>query len=280
MAKKFSFLEHLEELRSRIIKIILSIGALSLFFFMFGLKEYDLHGVNVLLPLTPVRMYGINLYVPYFDINDNIASYMFTQIKADLLPENVELIMVRPIDALMANLQISLFMGLTIGMPIIVYQLGKFVSPALYPREKKMIMKTIVPATVLFITGALFSYFLMIPFFINFLYSYGYAMDVRTFLSINEFISFTLILMVGFGFIFELPVFMVGLTAAGLVEPRFWKDHWRGAVIIMIVIGGIITPDASGITQMMVAVPMMILYLVGYLISNRVHKKKLLAEAG
>ena len=103
---------------------------------------------------------------------------------------------------------------------------------------------------------------------------YGIALEAQTFLSINEFISFVLILMLGFGLIFELPVFMAALTFFGVVKPEFWKTHWRIAVVIMIIIGGFITPDASGITQMMVAVPMMILYTIGYFISSHIYKKK------
>ena len=81
-------------------------------------------------------------------------------------------------------------------------------------------------------------------------------------------------IMLGFGLIFELPVFMVALSYFGVVKPEFWKIHWRIAVVIMVIIGGVITPDASGITQMMVAVPMMVLYAIGYAISVRMYMKK------
>ena len=273
LSTKATFWEHLEDLRKCIIKIVIVISSISLFCFIFGLKEYDFFGLKILLPLNEYRLFGHNLILPYFEINNNIASMVFDQIRNDLVPNNVELIMIKPIDAIMANIQISLFLGIILGMPIIVTEIGEFILPALYAHERRLILFTVIPASALFIMGAMFAYFLMIPFFMDFLYGYGDAMGVHTFLSIDEFISFVLIITLGFGLIFELPVFMAALTKFGVVTPKFWKRHWRIAVVIMIVIGGFITPDASGITQMMVAFPMMFLYLIGYVISKRMYDK-------
>jgi sec-independent protein translocase protein TatC len=253
-----SFWEHLEELRRRIIYIVITIGAIAAFCFMCGFREGALWDYKIIYPFP--------------DIRNNIASLVFRRLCADLLPAKVELIMVKPTDAAMANIQISLFIGIVFGMPMVVYQIGKFVSPGLYAHEKRTLLKFIVPTTALFIFGCIFAYIILMPFFIEFLYGYGEAMGAHQYLSISEFISFILLLMLAFGLVFELPVFMVCLTRLGVVEPTFWKEHWRLAVVIMIFFGGVITPDTTGITQLLVAFPMMFFYLVGYLCAKRVHR--------
>jgi len=90
--------------------------------------------------------------------------------------------------------------------------------------------------------------------------------------------TFVLIFICAFGIIFELPVVMTVLTTVGIVSPEFWKEHWRIALFIMVVIAAIITPDASGITQVMVVGPMLLLYIIGYFISKYVHSRNLQRE--
>ena len=199
---------------------------------------------------------------------------MFLRVKADLLPSNLSLFPVRLIDPILINVQISLFLGIVCSTPNIYYQIGKFVGPALYAHEKRMLWLVTIPATALFILGCLFSYFIITPFMIDFMYMYIEGMETLPMVSIGDFVSFVLMMTLAFGLIFELPVFMVGFTRLGLVGPDFWKRHWRMAAIIILFVGAIITPDGTGITMMVVALPMWALYLVGYLGAKYVHRRK------
>ena len=165
-----------------------------------------------------------------------------------------------------------MFLGILFGMPMIVYQFGKFVSPGLYPHERAILIKTALPATFLFGLGCAFAYFIIIPFTIDFLYGFAFAMDVQPFLSLESFISFVIIFLIAYGLVFELPIIMVGLTRLGVVSAQFWGDNWRYAFVAMVIFGAFVTPDGSGITQLMVAAPMMVLYVIGYLVSRRVQK--------
>jgi sec-independent protein translocase protein TatC len=259
LEKKMPFWEHVEDLKHTLINVFLIFFGIFIFTFMFGLEEFEVLGNNVL--------------ILYPTISDNLASMFFNQVTNDLVPSGVELITVTPVDAIVANLQISMFLGITVGMPFMVHQLGNFVGPGLYSHEKRIVVNITVPATILFIIGCMVSYYLITPFTLDFLYSYSNSMNARPFLSVSEFISFILAFTFIFGFIFELPIIMIGLTLVGLVNPEFWKKHWRMAFVIFIFVGAIITPDGSGITQMMVALPMMVLYVGGYFASKHYYRK-------
>jgi sec-independent protein translocase protein TatC len=220
------------------------------------------------------ELFGFKIFYPYPDYTNNIANAVFIQIKQDFLPSQLALFPVRLIDPILINVQISLFLGIAVSTPYIYYQIGKFIGPGLYEHEKRSLSYITIPATFLFILGCLFSYFIITPFMIDFMYMYIESMETIPMVSISDFVSFILMMTLAFGLIFELPIFMVGFTKLGLVTPDFWKRHWRMAVIIMALIGAAITPDGSGITMMIVAIPMMVLYLVGYIGSKYVHARK------
>lgn len=259
MEKKATFWEHLEELRARTIYSLATVFFIALFCFIFGLRSVEIGGVTI--------------YYPYPELFDNINTLVFNQIRSDLIKDpRIELIPIGIADPVIVQLEISLFLGILFGMPIIVYQFGKFVSPGLYPNERTILVKTAIPATLLFATGCAIAYFLIIPFTIDFLYGYAFAMDVQPFLSLESFISFVIIFLIAYGLVFELPIIMVGMTRLGVVSSEFWKENWRYAFIAMVIFGAVVTPDGSGITQLIVAMPMMALYVIGYIISTRVQK--------
>jgi sec-independent protein translocase protein TatC len=251
---------------------------ISMVCFILGMEQYTIYGYNVWLPFHVYNVFGMDIPFLSLDITNNFSSIFFRKVFNDLAPNNIELIMIKPYDALLANLKISIFLGIVIGMPSIIYQVGKFIGPGLYKKEKTMVLKIIGPTTLLFLAGCAFSYFIITPFTINFLYGYGESMGARTFVSISEFITFVLIFICAFGIIFELPVVMGALTSVGIVQPAFWKENWRIALFIMVVIAAIITPDASGITQVMVVGPMLLLYIVGYYVSKYIHNRNLKRE--
>jgi sec-independent protein translocase protein TatC len=241
-------------------RIGVTIGVISLFFFIFGIRYGEL--------------FGYDIVYPYPDMTNNLSNLYFQQIKADLLPSDLELFPSRLIDPILINVQISLFFGILCSTPMIFIQIGYFVGPGLYAHEKRSLKLIAIPATFLFALGCLFSYFIITPFMIDFMYGYIVSMETLPIVSIGDFISFILMMTLAFGIIFELPVFMIGFTKIGLVSADFWKRHWRIAFVIMAVIGAAITPDGSGITMMIVAIPMWGLYGIGYAGARYVQRKK------
>ncbi len=260
LPKKMTFWEHLAELRNCVIRIGITIAGVSLFFFLFGLRYGDFLGYRIIYPFP--------------DMTNNISNLLFLQIKEDLLPSNLELFPMRLIDPILINVQISLFLGIFCSTPMIFIQVGYFVGPGLYAHEKRSLKWVAIPATLLFIIGCMFSYFIITPFMIDFMYMYIESMETLPIVSIADFISFVLMMTLAFGLIFEMPILMIGFTKIGLVSPDFWRRHWRLAAIIIAFIGAAITPDGSGITMMIVAIPMWILYFIGYMGSRFVHARK------
>jgi len=131
------------------------------------------------------------------------------------------------------------------------------------------LIKAILPMFLLFIFGVVFSYILVIPFTLNLLYKYGESVGAETFLTVNDFITFVLQFILGFGIAFQLPVLMYVLSLSGLTDSKFWQKNFRYAIIIITIFGAIITPDGSGVTMWFIALPMIALYAVGIVMIRR-----------
>jgi len=137
------------------------------------------------------------------------------------------------------------------------------------PLSRISLIKVISPMFLLFIFGAVFSYILVIPFTLNLLYKYGESIGAETFLTVNDFITFVLQFILGFGIAFQLPVLMYVLSLSGLTDSKFWQKNFRYAIIIITIFGAIITPDGSGVTMWFIALPMIALYAVGIVMIRR-----------
>ncbi|HEY9386989.1 MAG TPA: twin-arginine translocase subunit TatC [Nitrososphaeraceae archaeon] len=128
---------------------------------------------------------------------------------------------------------------------------------------------------LLFVSGIIFSYILVIPFVLDFLYSYGQAIGVETFLNIDSFISFVLQFFLGFGITFELPMIMYAIALTGVLNALFWRKNFRYAIILFVIFGAIITPDGSGITMWLVTLSMLLLYFIGMIVIENREKREL-----
>lgn len=255
MKVEMSIREHIEELRSRVLRVALSIIIITIFAMTFDLR--------------PVEIGGLPLVYPYPDPIHNISVRLMFYMQDALLPDGVELIQTAPGQAFFAQVYVSVLIGLTASIPIIVREIAAFISPAISSKTKIGILNVFLPAVGLFVTGIAFAYLLVIPYALDFLYEYGEALNVATFLTINDFISFVMQFFLGFGIAFQLPILMYGISLTNLVSPRFWRDNFRYAAIILVVFGALITPDGSGVTMWFVAGPMIGLYLAGMVAIER-----------
>ncbi|HMK58293.1 MAG TPA: twin-arginine translocase subunit TatC, partial [Nitrososphaeraceae archaeon] len=137
------------------------------------------------------------------------------------------------------------------------------------------IYKITLPILLLFIMGIVFSYLLVIPFTLSFLYKYGESLGAETFVTVSDFMSFVLQFMLGFGLAFQLPVIMYGFSLTGLVDSTFWSKNLRYAIVIIAIFGAVITPDGSGITMWFVSIPMIVLYVLGIMIIRRAERHRI-----
>lgn len=253
------FYDNLNELKKRIIIIIAAVSVVSIFAFSFGVQVQEFAGIPV--------------PYPYMSIDKSVSALFFQKLKADLLPPNVELIVTRPADAVLLQIGVSFFLGFMIALPLVVHQIVRFILPALKRREKKLVGRIILWWLPLFLAGAVFSYVVVVPMMLNFLYGYVFALGAHPFLNVDDFASFTMQFVIAFGLIFTLPTIMGVLTAIG-VEPGFWKRNWKYALGAMVLFGAVITPDGSMVTLALVAAPMIVLYSIGYVASRFIHKRR------
>lgn len=260
MDRERPLMEHLQELRKRAVRIGIAIGIITILSITLSIKMYD--------------MGGYTIPVPNLDPFNNISIQLMTIMKQDLVPSNVSLVQLAPGQAFFAQFYIAILLGVIGGMPVIVRELTAFIAPALYSTEKETMKKITIPAVALFATGCLFSYFVVIPYILNFLYQYGESIGVKTFLNITDFITFVMQFLIAFGLSYELPVIMWATSVSGMVEPNFWRSNIRYAILIIAIFGAVITPDGSGITMWFIAGPMIILYVVGMIFIEMKIKKR------
>jgi sec-independent protein translocase protein TatC len=252
--------QHLEELRKRVMRVIIAIGII----FVFVISCH----------LHPIDVAGFQLYYPTLDPVNNIAAQITNYMKNSLVPEGVQLIQTEPGQALFAQIYVGALVAIVVGMPVIIKESVGFIKPALKEREIKVTRSIALPALALFITGCIFSYFLVIPYMLEFLYMYGDASGLITFLNIMDFITFVLQYLLAFGVSFQLPLIMYALSMSGIVDKKFWRKNIRYAILAIVVFGAIVTPDGSGVTMWFIVVPMMALYLGGMMIIEHKKRKK------
>lgn len=212
----------------------------------------------------------IRVPVPYATSADSVAASFFRLASADLLPHGASLIASDPLDAFIVEFKFAFVASCAVLLPFFLLSLFSFLSPALSRRERRIIAILIAPAVILFFLGAWFSYRYVLPKIFSFLFIFIPAVGAEPLFSIGTFFSNTIALMAATGVAFELPVVMVLLSALGIIRARFWRVHWRGAVLTVLIATAIITPDGSGVSMLMLSAPLCGLYAAGAFVSSRV----------
>lgn len=252
---------HLDELRKRILRIVIVIGIITVFILTFHAESFEIS--------------GITLYYPTPEPLDNIAAQITNHMRDNLVPQDVQLIQTAPGQAFFAQVYISALVGIVVGMPIIIKELVGFIKPALKENEIKVSRSISIPALGLFIAGCVFSYNFVIPYILDFLYRYGESAGLVTFLNVIDFVTFVLQFLLAFGLSFQLPLVMYAISGTGMIDADFWRKNTRYAIVIIVIFGAVITPDGSGVTMWFIAGPMIALYFAGMLIIERKERKKL-----
>ena len=203
------------------------------------------------------------------------ASDLYNKLAAPLiakLPEGGRMIAVDPAGGFFVPVKLAFFAALFVSAPWLLYQAWAFVAPGLYQKEKKLAMPLLVSAVLLFYAGCAFAYFLVLPAVFGFLTKFTPEV-VQMMPDLGKYVDFVLVIFLAFGASFELPIALVILVALGWVTPRQLKE-WRGyAVVGIFVIAAIITPP-DVVSQLMLAIPMMVLYELGIIASRFVAPKK------
>lgn len=170
-----------------------------------------------------------------------------------------------PVDVVFVNMQLAFLAALLVTTPIWVFQFWRFLSNVLGTKEKRMVMPFVAATSLLFISGTVFCYYFMLPSTLNFLI--GYGMSVATpMIMMTDYVSLVVIFELSFGLVFELPVLMVVLSILGVINSTMLKKYRRLTIIIILVIAAVLTPSPDPISQLIMAVPMYLLFEAGILI--------------
>jgi len=236
LEKEMTFLEHLEELRWRIIYSIIGIvvGTIIAWIFIDFL-------VDVVL-LKPAKDSGAIL-------------------------QNL-----RPFGQLFLYMQIAIMVGMIISIPNIFYQFWQFISPALRSKEKKYIFWIVVFSSVCFLGGIAFAYFAMLPLTLKFAAEFGSEMIKNEF-AIDEYMSIIISVMLAAGFVFELPMISFFLSKLGILKPAIMRKFRRHSIVVIMILAAFLTPGADPVSQLVLAVPLVVLYEISIFISKISQKK-------
>jgi sec-independent protein translocase protein TatC len=231
---RMSFLEHLEELRSRIIRMLMGLAVAFLVSLIFAGKLWD-----VISEPAVIALQHLHVNPPRLAMIQPMEGFSIIWVKLPLL--------------------CSIFLA----SPWILYQLWAFIAPGLYKRERKWATPFILITAGLFIGGGLFAYFVAFRFGLEFLLGIGMMNNVQPVVSITEYFDLFVNVTLGVGLVFEMPVLIFLLTLLRLVSPRFLIKHSRYAILAIVIIAAIVTPTPDVFNLMLFAVPMTVLYFVG-----------------
>ena len=267
MAKKnlneMSFLDHLEELRWLLVRSTTAIlvMAIATYFISDYLFDTILFG-----PTRP----SFFTYTFFCDLSHKLGfaeSICITEMP--FIIQNTEME-----GQVNVFVWICILAGFILSFPYILWEIWKFISPALYDKEKKNAKVFIFFSSLLFFLGVIFGYFVVIPMSVNFLATFTVSDVVKNQFTLESYIGMVKTSILASGLFFELPIIIYFLTKLGLVTPKFLRKYWKYAVVIILLIAAIVTPP-DVVSQTIVAIPMLIIYEISIFISMLVYKKQI-----
>jgi len=238
-----SFFDHLIELRKRIISSLLAIG------------------VGMVVGLLVAKRF-IYLTIPP----------MMAALHANHLDER--LYYTSPAGGVSLIINLGLYLGIVIAMPWVLYQIWLFVAPGLYKHERRAVASFIGASMILFLCGIAFGYFVMLPQVLTYVVGFLNDGPIRPLISVNEYFSLIVVVLVGLGVIFEMPVVVFILSLFNIVTPKFLLKNFRYAMLLITVLAAIVTPTPDATTMLVFMAPMIILYFISVLVSYVVLRRK------
>ncbi len=232
------FLDHLEELRWRIIKALIGIV---------------------------VGAVIIGIFIDW--IMNNI---LFAPATKTIPP--LSIINLRPYGQFLIYMEVIFIGGAVISVPNVIYQIWKFVEPALKPNERRYVTAVVIFTSVCFLGGVVFSYYLMLPAALGFFANFGSTI-IENKISADEYMSFVLSMVLAAGIVFELPMLSFFLSKIGILKPEFMRKYRKHAIVAILLLAGIVTPGPDITSQLMLGIPLLLLYEISILICKYSQKK-------
>jgi len=237
--REMSFFDHLEELRWRIVRAAIGmvLGAILCWIFIDSIMNDAL--------LRPI-----------------------VELNANLKPgqQPIHLQNLKPFGQVFLYMEVALIGGIILSLPNILYQLWAFIAPGLLPKERRYIFSIVIFSSFCFLTGIAFAYFIMLPAAIQFFAGFG-TPEIENNIAINEYMSFIISVMLAAGVVFELPMVSWFLSKLGILTPAFMRHYRRHSIVAIFILAAILTPGTDPVSQILLAVPLIILYEISIGIS-------------
>lgn len=253
--KKMSFLDHLEELRWRLVKSSIAIFVVAIVFWSY--QEWIME--NIFLAMSKSNFISFRVFCQYFGVC------------VDEIPVKMQSTTVS--GQFSYALMMSLLGGVVFAFPFVFYQLWAFVKPGLKLNEKTVARGIVFYVSLLFFLGILFGYFIVAPLCIQFFGAYKISSEIENIFTISSYMSTVISTVFYSGLLFLLPVVSYLLTKLGVITPSFLKKYRKHAIVGILILAAIITPPDL-ISQVIVSIPIVILYEIGILVASRVEKNK------
>jgi sec-independent protein translocase protein TatC len=259
--KEMSFLEHLEELRWHIVRSLLSIAVFAVLAFFF--REPIWHEII----LAPSRT-DFWTYNTFCKLGNLLGKDLFCIDELPFIIQNR-----RMTAQFTMALTSSFVIGLIVAFPYAFWEIWRFVKPGLYQNEKKLSRGAVFFVTLLFLSGVLFGYYIVSPISINFLTNFKLDETILNEIDLTSYVSTIMMLVLGCGIMFQLPVVVFFLTKAGIITPQFLKTYRKHSIVVILVLSALITPP-DVISQVLMSLPLLFLYEISIMISSTIKKKE------
>jgi sec-independent protein translocase protein TatC len=259
--KEMSFIDHLEELRWHIIRGVIAILVVTIAAFI--AKDFV---IGTLL-MGPSK----SDFWTYRALCEFAQLVRTPSLCIEELP--FELVSRKLSSQFMTHISVSFAAGLIVGFPYLFWEIWRFVKPGLYSKERKASRGATLAVSILFLSGVLFGYYIITPISVHFFSTYVVYEGLQNLFDLSSYISMITMIVFGSGFLFQLPVVVYFLAKVGLISSAWMKKYQRHAIIVILIIGAMITPP-DPFSQLLVALPLMLLYQLSIVIARRIEKRK------
>jgi len=259
---EMSFFEHIEELRWHLFRSVIAILVVTIV--VFAMKNFVFHEI-ILGPTRPD-------FITYRLFCDYLPQFCFYPHKLEIITRDIQ-------EQFISHIIVSLWLGFIVSFPYILFELWRFIKPGLYNKEIKAARGMVLICSFLFLLGVSFGYFIIAPVAITFLSTYSVSQDIANTTTLNALVDSITMFTLPVGLIFETPVILYFLAKIGLVSSEFLTQYRRHSVLVIVIVAAIITPGPDVFSQMLVAIPLYLLYEVSIIVVKRIDKERKEKEA-
>lgn len=254
------FLDHLDELRVRLLRVA---GILAYWLVVFTAFRF-----------RPVALGPMTVVEPVLDVFDNAAARVYAALAANVVPPGVQLVVTQPLEAVGAQIQVAFLLAFVVGLPAILFELWAFLGPGLQARERRLLARVLPAAVGLFLAGAAFAYGLVVPLLLRVFYAFADPLGAVAFLSVGSLVGMVVLFAFLFGLAFELPLVLALLVTLRVTSPRLYLEYGRHATLLLFVVAALVT-DPTLVSFLIVGGVLCGLYWGGVLLSFAVRPPRL-----